>query len=1011
MLLIFLIPITIILILGLFFHFFSKIILIFLFSQSDITFSQLESFFKKLNPHPILTRILSKIYYHTRLYAQKTIFQTKSISVPLPDWSRLQLPENTKIIKKKIIFLRHSTSNFNKNKQQDQKRTKCARFFSKCKRILQEILILPTNSTLLLDPPLCKRGIYQSFKMQQFLSSFSTPKNRAKYGPNLQNQVDILHKCAGLDFGKLLKRLPVSLKRYRNEIQKTSQFDVIDILNGDKPGTAITNMNSCCNGHGQDFGQSGEGNNKHSDKEHDNYQNGYNNQFDSVHNPHHNPHHNPQSTPPPNTLLVSSSHRRAMTTLALVCKGFLNQHPDKKINIHSSLASFSPTSPNEIPHLEGFDTNYISEVIKRGEDYEGDEIFDSNWNKGAGAINDPAINSILDFANWLSTRSEDNIIVCGHSSWLLWFFRTFLSRKVTHVGKVQKLKNTCCISFELSCADITASLYEDVVDRNRKGWESRQDGEGGDVDQKNDINKNDTSKNDKNKSKHKNETKNIQWVEPDSIEIIYRGFDMDRFYQYQAQAHVLSPKVKNQDENRDQNVCKEKEQILDEKIDVLSKINSHTHHPVNIPVEDSSHINPDSFGCSIPLEFANNSAKKNDKKCVKFSEQSEKLEDIIENPKFGDIYEEKDDKTTPNNNSSRTHLYFHQDEDHHTITNYTLSHISSMCSFDISFNSNDHHEEGFQFDQKNDDNQNDKDDNQNDKNDKNECNNKNEQTNRSKSMTNLHQSENSQLSNRIGSFRREASHDAEFREHDVVKLSTAPKPHSSPPPPPTSPHKNSHNLDGFNDDNGVTLIFGSNQLDDGVYQASFHGIQSIVTQSSVLSSSLSSGDSNSTNGDFDGVHVGKLDDIDEQYSFNIPKSNPNEENKKHKKSPKNTKQNLANISFSNSTSPPHHSPNIPSQTLPLNNTPSDPKTFRVNLEHDHHQQESDVYLQDEIKDDPDNVDNYNIIDSPLNEVSIRSDGGDFNPDKSTILGKPKHIRNKSFSLCAISRETIHRSQD
>jgi len=1028
------------LILTIFFNLFSKTILTFLFSQNDITFVQIESFLNKLKWHPILTRILSKIYYHTRLYAQKYILQAKSFSLPPPDWSCVQLPEDTIIRTKKIIFLRHSTSNFNQNKQQDKKRTQFQRVVSKFQRVLQEIVILPTNSTILLDPPLCKRGIYQSFKMQQFLTTFTSPQYQSQHGPKLQPQIDILEKCAGLDFCKLIKRLPVSLQRYQNQIQNKTQFDVIDILNGNQPGTAFQN-HIAKNNPSSFTNNNSNNNNNNNNNNNSNDRGSANGTFHTF--PDETLSVTPKSNPdlqhhatPPNTLLVSSSHRRAMTTLAIVCKGFLNQHRSKKINIHSSLASFSPSSPHVIPHLEGFDTNYISEIVKREEVYRGEELFSAKWNYGSAPISEPGIASIISFANWLSSRLEDNIVVCGHSTWLLWFFRTFLSRKITHVGKVQKLKNTCCISFDLNYADIPASLYNDVVEHNKKKWESKQDSDNGTDNNNSDVGEketgftNVTQHNDQQNSSNLSTqptqptqstqslskktddkvkaTRTVQWVNPDSIEIIYRGFDMNKFYQYQAQ--ITNPKTKTNNPPNDA--------IVPEQTNETDNCNTNNdcvfqHHETPTDFDTAQ---AEDFVCHFPFvrddenSFANHSQRNS-------NNNDNNTANVPNHP-----HQTHNNDISHNKRDSKDYYHRHdhhdEDDESRTISHFTLSHISSACSLDASFSSIDHHEKelhhlGFPAlisrQEVNDEGDNHKD-----------------------SVRIIRQNSNP-INNEI--INQPILEDEPLSHQDKIGLFYIEK-NSSEVNSQASNDDHIDEKDGSYDNlshySPTTHSLHSNH--EFLFESSYHHHQSIRTQSSLRSSSITTDESDPSNGgdsvglkdqldnpeehyDDKAPLVCDLDDIDLQFSTlpatptKTPLRSNNgaikvalNDNNELSKSESNLFQQNTDIGVSPPLLKKFTSCRADSQIKAQNCNHLDGQfEDKTDTTVNNHQQNQNMI--ETRHDDRNNGKDYHHSHDNINNSSIASDNGNYHHSKTPpSANKAKHARNKSFSWHTSSRE-------
>jgi hypothetical protein len=64
------------------------------------------------------------------------------------------------------------------------------------------------------------------------------------------------------------------------------------------------------------------------------------------------------------------------------------------------------------------------------------------------------------FNEWVFNRTEDVIIVGGHSLWFKSFFQTYMSHSSIHDAKSKKIENSGVVSFTLQCGvDDGVPLY------------------------------------------------------------------------------------------------------------------------------------------------------------------------------------------------------------------------------------------------------------------------------------------------------------------------------------------------------------------------------------------------------------------------------------------------------------------------------------------------------------------------------------------------------------------------
>jgi hypothetical protein len=165
----------------------------------------------------------------------------------------------------------------------------------------------------------------------------------------------------------------------------------------------------------------------------------------------------------PESILVSSSLRRAISTVAASFQDRLRRNPDENILILPSLQeisrnpdtlSITPAHTNVQPSwIDASDKKVdFKTIFARQVDthlHTGNKPIDTNGYKRMKEFCHVAFNSI----------DEEYIIVGGHSIWFRSFFREFLPRDSTHIGKKSKVVNCGAVSF------ILCKTYEDGAER------------------------------------------------------------------------------------------------------------------------------------------------------------------------------------------------------------------------------------------------------------------------------------------------------------------------------------------------------------------------------------------------------------------------------------------------------------------------------------------------------------------------------------------------------------------
>lgn len=148
------------------------------------------------------------------------------------------------------------------------------------------------------------------------------------------------------------------------------------------------------------------------------------------------------------SVLVCSNLRRAIGTAVIAFKHRLQR--GEKLHILSSLqettfnvdgmglaeANTSPVLNDLYPHFyPGFDPK---------------KVFSTQDNHGTKPLSSNGLKRMMEFNEWVFSRTEDTIIVAGgHSLYAMYYFRTFLPSTSTHDAKFFKMMNGAAVSFTL----------------------------------------------------------------------------------------------------------------------------------------------------------------------------------------------------------------------------------------------------------------------------------------------------------------------------------------------------------------------------------------------------------------------------------------------------------------------------------------------------------------------------------------------------------------------------------
>lgn len=151
------------------------------------------------------------------------------------------------------------------------------------------------------------------------------------------------------------------------------------------------------------------------------------------------------------SVIVSSSLRRAIatTTVGLWPRVYKT---GEKIHILSSLQEMSRNIDTYAlsPAHSVADLPFDRVAPHCGkEEFNPEKIFDTTANFGNKSYEFYGIKRLRAFNEWAFLRSEETIVVGGHSLWFKYFFQTFLPHSCTHESKNKKIQNSGAIAFKI----------------------------------------------------------------------------------------------------------------------------------------------------------------------------------------------------------------------------------------------------------------------------------------------------------------------------------------------------------------------------------------------------------------------------------------------------------------------------------------------------------------------------------------------------------------------------------
>lgn len=160
----------------------------------------------------------------------------------------------------------------------------------------------------------------------------------------------------------------------------------------------------------------------------------------------------------PNSKILCSNLRRAVSTVACGFRDRLSRRPDDKILIIPALQEVS-RNPDTLALTPAHTHFQAAWIEKMSTVCDFSEILSSQTDVslhiGNKPLNTNGLKRMLEFCEFLYSPSvkEDYVIVGGHSIWFRYFFNLFLPYSVHHVSKNKKIVNGGVVTFELMKAE------------------------------------------------------------------------------------------------------------------------------------------------------------------------------------------------------------------------------------------------------------------------------------------------------------------------------------------------------------------------------------------------------------------------------------------------------------------------------------------------------------------------------------------------------------------------------
>ena len=154
----------------------------------------------------------------------------------------------------------------------------------------------------------------------------------------------------------------------------------------------------------------------------------------------------------PSSKLLSSSLRRALSTVALCFQERMKRRPNDTIFVLPSLQEIS-RNPDTLSITPAYTLVTASWIDRESTACNFQEIFtnrtDMSMHSGNKPVNTNGLKRMKEFCKYVFSQRTEAFIVGGHSIWFRSFFQNFLPYDVDHVAKKRKIVNAGAVGFTL----------------------------------------------------------------------------------------------------------------------------------------------------------------------------------------------------------------------------------------------------------------------------------------------------------------------------------------------------------------------------------------------------------------------------------------------------------------------------------------------------------------------------------------------------------------------------------
>jgi hypothetical protein len=171
----------------------------------------------------------------------------------------------------------------------------------------------------------------------------------------------------------------------------------------------------------------------------------------------------------PQSKILCSNLRRAVTTIAAGFKDRLTRRPQEKVLIVPSLQEISrnPDTLSITPAHTPIQASFVDKTSKVA-DFQSMYInqIDMSLHTGNKPLNTNGLRRMREFCQFVFSPSvkEKYVIVGGHSIWFRSFFKTFLPYGEDHVGKSKKVVNCGIVALTLLKAKRPSGEFTYMID-------------------------------------------------------------------------------------------------------------------------------------------------------------------------------------------------------------------------------------------------------------------------------------------------------------------------------------------------------------------------------------------------------------------------------------------------------------------------------------------------------------------------------------------------------------------